>query len=274
MSWEDAQRAACMSWPDAGKAGPTLHSVYCVIAGHADKKTHRWQLSMETIADEGWCSVRAARDAVRELEKLGAIWVTRFKGRVASIYEINTAWTPPNTAEAAALQPAQPGNKRHPTRQITSPNPAEAAALQDHIQDHLQSSRAREAADAVPARSLTPAGLAHGHANGREGHEHEARQGQRGAELMAWAVGGMLQVGHRQSVRRWRRPWHYSRAELRRPRISKPDPLVIPARPQSVAEIVAALNAQATDAERLTMHLYEHQRHGKPWDPAWGPKPS
>jgi hypothetical protein len=30
---------------------------------------------------------------------------------------------------------------------------------------------------AEPARSLTPAGLAHGLANGREGHEHEARQG-------------------------------------------------------------------------------------------------
>jgi hypothetical protein len=130
--------------------------------------------------------------------------------------------------------------------------------------------RARECAEAEPARSLTPAGLAHGLANGREGHEQEARQ-----DLRAWAVGGMLQVGHRLSVRRWRRLWHWSASELQRPKINKPDPLVIPARPteQAVAEIIAALNSHVTDEERLKMRLYEHRNHRKAWDPAWGPKP-
>ena len=98
MSYKAAQRAACLPWPEAGKAGPTRHAVYNVIAGHADSEINRCFLSMPTIAAEAWgIDERTARRAVRALESHVDIRiVTLGSGRGnATVYEFVPTWSTP-----------------------------------------------------------------------------------------------------------------------------------------------------------------------------------
>jgi helix-turn-helix protein len=164
-----------------GLSGPR-HSVLLALANRADEATGNCWPSLNKIAADAGCCVRAARRAIRQLESIGRIWTEHLIGRRSNYWVLHgapdapkiapTPWVPPPTDSPQlelplGLTPARgaapPRHEEPPNLHLQPPKDSrtelrsERAAPLDAARDSVQHTFSKEQQAAAPSPEAPPA---------------------------------------------------------------------------------------------------------------------